>query len=137
MELTECVNFLLTTAQNNVFKIMKHNLSQFDVTPAQYAVLYCLWTEGATTPKEISERLKLEGSTVSGILERMERKELIVRHIDVDDRRYIQVELTEKGKSLEGPVLEVVEQTNQKIMNAFSEEKQEKIKDVLKKLAKV
>ena len=77
MELTQCLNYLLTTAQHKVFQEMSSRLEKFDVTPVQYGVMYCLWIEGKTKPKEIAAELKLENSTISGVLERMEKKELI------------------------------------------------------------
>ena len=80
MELTQCINYLLTTAQHKVFQEMSSRLEKFDVTPVQYGVMYCLWIEGKTKPKEIAAELKLENSTISGVLERMEKKELIERH---------------------------------------------------------
>ena len=99
MQLEECVNYLLTTAQHSVFLKMTEKLSAFDITPVQYAVLYCLWENDRRSPKEIAERLKLENSTISGILERMEKKGLIERSISKEDRRFIQVLVTKKGAS--------------------------------------
>ena len=52
MELTQCINYLLTTAQHKVFQEMSSRLEKFDVTPVQYGVMYCLWIEGKTKPKE-------------------------------------------------------------------------------------
>ena len=106
MQLEECVNYLLTTAQHSVFLKMTEKLSVFDLTPVQYAVLYCLWENDKKSPKEIAERLKLENSTISGILERMEKKGLIKRMISKEDRRFIQIMLTEKGAVLEKDVLD-------------------------------
>ena len=134
MQLEECVNYLLTTAQHSVFLKMTEKLSAFDLTPIQYAVLYCLWESGKKSPKEIAERLKLENSTVSGILERMEKKGLIVRSISKEDRRFIQVFVTEKGASLEKDVLKAVEEVNDEVMSGFSEEDAEKLKEHLRAL---
>ena len=69
MELTQCINYLLTTAQHKVFQEMSSRLEKFDVTPVQYGVMYCLWIEGKTKPKEIAAELKLENSTISGVLQ--------------------------------------------------------------------
>ena len=55
--------------------------------------------------KEIAAELKLENSTISGVLERMEKKELIERQVSKEDRRFIEVVLTEKGKALQNPIL--------------------------------
>lgn len=137
MQLEECVNYLLTTAQHSVFLKMTEKLSAFDITPIQYAVLYCLWENDKRSPKEIAERLKLENSTISGILERMEKKGLIQRSISKEDRRFIQVLLTEKGASLEKDVLSAVEEVNDEVMSVFYEDECESLKSHLRLLAGV
>lgn len=135
MQLEECVNYLLTTAQHSVFLKMTEKLSVFDLTPVQYAVLYCLWENNKKSPKEIAERLKLENSTISGILERMEKKGLIKRMISKEDRRFIQIMLTEKGAVLEKDVLAAVDEVNEEVMSVFSKEECENLKTQLRVLA--
>ena len=135
MQLEECVNYLLTTAQHSVFLKMTEKLSVFDLTPVQYAVLYCLWENEKKSPKEIAERLKLENSTISGILERMEKKGLIKRMISKEDRRFIQIMLTEKGAVLEKDVLAAVDKVNEEVMSVFSKEECENLKTQLRVLA--
>lgn len=135
MQLEECVNYLLTTAQHSVFLKMTEKLSVFDLTPVQYAVLYCLWENNKKSPKEIAERLKLENSTISGILERMEKKGLIKRMISKEDRRFIQIMLTEKGAVLEKDVLAAVDKVNEEVMSVFSKEECENLKTQLRVLA--
>lgn len=135
MQLEECVNYLLTTAQHSVFLKMSEKLSAFEITPVQYAVLYCLWESDKKSPKEIAERLKLENSTISGILERMEKKDLIRRSISKEDRRFIQVILTKKGASLKDDVLAAVEQVNAEVLSIFSEDECASMKSYLRTLA--
>ena len=132
MQLEECVNYLLTTAQHSVFLKMTEKLSVYDITPIQYAVLYCLWENDKRSPKEIAERLKL-----SGILERMEKKGLIERNISKEDRRFIQVQLTKKGADLEKDVLNAVEEVNGDVLSVFSQEERSTLKSYLRLLAGV
>lgn len=137
MQLEECVNYLLTTAQHSVFLKMTEKLSVYDITPIQYAVLYCLWENDKRSPKEIAERLKLENSTISGILERMEKKGLIERNISKEDRHFIQVQLTKKGADLEKDVLNAVEEVNGDVLSVFSQEERSTLKSYLRLLAGV
>lgn len=134
MELTHCINYLLTTAQRRVFQAMSARLEPYDVTPVQYGVLYYLWETDIHTPREIADRLQLENSTISGVLERMEKKNLIERQVSKKDRRYIEVVLTDKGASLKDDVLRTVEQFNDDVMTAFSPEEQDILKKSLEKL---
>ena len=57
LELQNCINYLLTTAQHGVFQMFSGRLAQFNITPGQYGVLSCLWQKGACTPKELAQIL--------------------------------------------------------------------------------
>ena len=46
MELQNCINYLLTVAQHEVFQAFSNKLAQFNITPGQYGVLGCLWENG-------------------------------------------------------------------------------------------
>ena len=135
MELNQCINYLLTTSQHRVFQEVSKRLEPFDVTPVQYGVLYCLWKVDKTTPKEIAAELKLENSTISGILDRMEKKDLLKRQVSIEDRRYIEVVLTEKGAALEKPVLDTIDTANIDILADIPDEEQQILKKNLRLLA--
>ena len=135
MELNQCINYLLTTSQHRVFQEVSKRLEPFDVTPVQYGVLYCLWKVDKTSPKEIAAELKLENSTISGILDRMEKKDLLKRQVSTEDRRYIEVVLTEKGAALEKPVLDTIDTANIDILADISDEEQQILKKNLRLLA--
>ena len=135
MELTQCINFLLTTAQHTVFQFLNSQLSAYDITPSQYGVLSCLWTREYATPKQISEILCLETSTISGVLDRMQKKGLVERFVNKEDRREIRVVVTEKGKALQEPIQEIIETVNEVVLRDFSEEEVQRLKENLKIIA--
>lgn len=136
MELKECINFLLTTAQHTVFQYLSQQLAPYDITPSQYGVLNCLWMNGGTClPRQIAELLCLETSTVSGILDRMQKKELIDRTINPDNRREILVIITSKGDALKEPVFQVIDQVNEDVLKGFNREQSDIIRSSLKQIA--
>ncbi|SHI26649.1 MarR family winged helix-turn-helix transcriptional regulator [Desulfosporosinus lacus] len=134
MEMAECINFLLTHAQQKVFKYLKSELEPFNVTPVQYGVLQCLWDEGSQTPKQIGNVLSLDGSTITGILDRLESKALIMRNIGITDRRTFKVQLTEKGSNLREPIGKIIEEVNIEVLKQFSPEEQNQLKGILKRI---
>ena len=131
MQMTECINYLLSTVQRKVHKDMSCVLSPFDVTPAQYGVLSCIWQDGLDNPKAIADALKIETASITNILERMENKGLILRRINKDDRRFVIVELTEKGLALEEPILQTVEKFNLDTLALLTQEEQAVFKKAL------
>ena len=135
MELTQCINYLLTTAQHSVFQYLNGKLSEYDVTPSQYGVLSCLWQREFATPKQISEILCLETSTISGVLDRMQKNGLIDRVINRDDRREVRVVPTEKGKALQEPISKIIDEVNEEVLKCFTEEEVALLKNQLRIIA--
>lgn len=135
MELNECINFLLTKAQHTVFQYLKSELAQFDVTPVQYGILKCLWDKDGQTPKQIAEVLSLDGSTITGILDRMENKGLVIRIANKEDRRTLKVEVTNQGFLLRVQIEKIIEEVNKKVMIKFSSEEQNQLKQFLKRIS--
>lgn len=122
MELNECINFELNSVQNAVFNYFKGKLSPLDVTPIQYALLKCLWTEDLQTPTQLAQTLHLDTSSVTGLLARLEKKELIERIYSQQDRRSIQVHLLESGAALQNPIESAILEANQEITAGISPE---------------
>ncbi len=135
MELEQCLNFALTKAQRHVNQLFKAELAPYGVTPGQYAVLKCLWDENAQTARKIAERLVLDSSTITGILDRMEQKGLIEKHSDPKDRRALQVVLTKAGKDLENPVTQTIVNANRKALVMLDALKGEELKHMLDEIS--
>ena len=135
MELTQCINYLLTTSQHTVSQFLNGKLCEHDLTPSQYGVLSCLWQREFATPKQISEILGLESSTISGVLDRMQKKGLIERIVNQEDRREVRVIPTKKGKQLEEPITAIIDEINAEVLKCFTEEEVSALKAALKIIA--
>lgn len=135
MELTQCINYLLTTAQHSVFQFLSLKLSEYDITPSQYGVLSCLWQKEFASPKQIAETLCLETSTISGVLDRMQKKGLIDRITNNEDRREVRVVVKEKGQLLQEPIQEIIEEVNKEVLKGFSEQEIMDLKKSLRIIA--
>ena len=72
-------------------------LSSLDITPPQFTALYTLSKEKDLTIGELSSRMHLACSTVTDLLDRMERNKLVVRVKDEKDRRVVRVKVLDKG----------------------------------------
>ena len=73
---------------------------KYGITAAQLQLLKILEKRGDLTHSEISELMYLRGSTVSGIIDRLEKRSLVRRKRSRSDRRLVRVGLSEKGKEL-------------------------------------
>jgi len=135
MELKECINFLLSAAQHNVYQYLSAKLSSLGITPSQYSVLSCLWGRSHATPKQLAETLGIETSTISGLLDRLQKNGFIDRIVNSEDRREVQVVATQKGRDLEGPVTKIIDEVNYEVLKNFSPEDVDKLKETLRIIA--
>lgn len=78
--------------------------SRFGLTPAQLGVLKALERAGEAGQSDLGERLRMGASTVTGIIDRMERDGLLARSRDGADRRVVKVRLTDRGARLAGRI---------------------------------
>jgi DNA-binding MarR family transcriptional regulator len=70
------------------------------VTSAQLSCLLALHENGPLRPSQIGRHIMVNSSTVTGIIDRLERKGLVERSRISQDRRVITVSLTGKGLML-------------------------------------
>lgn len=85
---------------------------QYGLTSSQYNVMRILRGEGRPMPcLEIADRMVQVVPAMTGLLDRLEKQELVRRDRGTEDRRVIFVELTEKGANLllqlDEPVLDL------------------------------
>lgn len=67
-----------------------------DLSLRQYAALKGI-CDGATTPGELARRWQVTPAVITGIIDRLERRNLVVRQIDPSDRRRLRLSLTPAG----------------------------------------
>lgn len=85
-------------------------LSPYDITPLHWGVLSCLWRLDGQPTQSIAAKLEQLGGTVTVGLDAMEKRRLIRRKPDSEDRRISRVWLTKKGKELEIEIVPKVEE---------------------------
>jgi DNA-binding MarR family transcriptional regulator len=81
-------------------RITKGLASQFGLTGPQLTVIKLLETFENLSLSSLSERIRAQNSTVTGIIDRMERESLVRRARSTADRRVVHISLSEKGQKL-------------------------------------
>ncbi len=78
-------------------RVTKELARRAELTGPQLTVLKLLEGVGDLSLSELSERIRAQNSTVTGIIDRMEREGLVLRARSTEDRRVVHIRLTEKG----------------------------------------
>lgn len=88
---------------------------------AQGRILYVLWQHDDISISSLSARTSLANTTLTAMLDRMEKIGLIIRKPDPSDRRNRLIALTEKARSLQGDYTNISQQMNELYYAGFSE----------------
>ncbi|MBG6106923.1 MarR family winged helix-turn-helix transcriptional regulator [Frigoribacterium sp. CG_9.8] len=108
--LDEQICFALYSASRALTVSYRDLLAPLGVTYPQYLVLLVLWETGSITVSDLGTRLQLHSGTLSPLLQRLEKAELITRSRRLDDERSVQISLTAAGSALSGPAAAIPEQ---------------------------
>jgi len=109
--LTNCPYYLITRSSLSITSALKKAFNDADITkvkPSYLGVLMILWSEDGLKMIELGRRAQLEPSSMTGLLDRMERDELVKRELDPSDRRVQRIFLTEYGISIQNDVIRIV-----------------------------
>jgi len=99
--------FALYASSNAIAKLFNQKLDKLGLTYTQFLVLLVLWETDGLSVKTLSSKLKLDSGTVTPILKRLEKADILSRKRNPNDERSVNVYLTEQGKSLEHEVADI------------------------------
>lgn len=94
--IVETIIYLYTESR----RLTKGMANEYGLTGPQLTTLKLLETFGDLSLSSLSERIRAQNSTVTGIIDRMEREGLVRRERSTTDRRVVHIRLTEKGAKL-------------------------------------
>lgn len=81
-------------------RVTKTAAREHGLTGPQVSALKILEATGDLSLTELSERMSAKNSTITGIVDRMERDGLVVRERSSSDRRIVLIRATDKGREL-------------------------------------
>jgi len=108
-----------------------HSIQESGYTLPQLSVISMLEKHGEQKVSELSLKMGLSDSTVSGILDRLEQKDIIKRGRTKDDRRVVKISLTGKSQEFCNDFRRKKEEYFGQLLNRLSEQE---IKDIIKGL---
>jgi len=117
-----------------VYDYYEKRLSPFGLTPPQYFVFNALWMGDGITIGELGDRVSLDSSTLTGIIDRMEKSGYVERKPNPDDRRSALVFLTEKARELGPSILEFADELDTTLKQPFPKKDMATFEKVLRAL---
>jgi MarR family transcriptional regulator, transcriptional regulator for hemolysin len=131
----ESIGLFTSNTVKNIIRFLSANIKNFDITPEQWTVLKRLSENDGINQKELAVKAEKDQPTVTRILDILERKELIIKKKNKDDRRSFILFITDKGIAVKEELSPIIEEIwEEKILTGISEEDLEVYRSVLVKL---
>lgn len=103
------------------------------ITQAQAGILFLL-EKGPLKMTDISKRLDIDNSAITGLVDRLEKAGLASRKTNPADRRTFLIEISPKGRTEIDRARPIIKEVNREIKAGFSDEEIESFKRVLNSL---
>jgi DNA-binding MarR family transcriptional regulator len=134
MDLNEKVMIFIVMGSEMFKKKSSAILRQNGLTFSHYNVLKHLigCEQGRDTVSNVSKKMLVAGSNVTGIAKRMEKAGLIERNNDAKDERLTMLQITPRGWETFGAIREIQEQHGGAYLETYSQEQKEEVLSVLK-----
>ncbi|HEY1372319.1 MAG TPA: MarR family transcriptional regulator [Candidatus Binatia bacterium] len=129
------VRFLRFNLVSN--KKLQDELERLDLTPPQFYVLATIGYAGGLPFGEIGEKMMVTVSNLTGIVDRLEEKKLVVRERDVHDRRVVRVTLTDRGLKVYRNTIPVFEKSISQFFSPLNKTQQKELAGLLRKLIRI
>lgn len=117
LKLENQICFPIYSVSRLITRAYKPYLENLGLTYPQYLVLLVLWEEKKLSVNKIGRKLLLNTNTLSPLIKRMEKNELLTRTRSKDDERTVLVNLTEKGLSLKDKASSIPQELLHTLLN--------------------
>lgn len=134
MKPDHCIFFQLSKANQAGSRFLGQKVSQLGITPVQALVLGFIRDRDRITSGELGRRTELDSATLTGIIDRLEAAQLIERHGNPNDRRSIQVHLTEKGTPLADKAVRLIAEANREFLKILTDREKGELLALIRKL---
>lgn len=116
---------------------MRRRLEDIGITLPQSLVIGALIKFGEMKITELSRKINLSNSTISGIIDRLEKQQLVIRTRSEEDRRIVYVKVTPKFGEIHNGFHKIIEKNFEDLLSAGTPEEIEKIIEGLHVLKKM
>lgn len=128
---------VLFKAYQSLINQVKLSLINTDLTVNEFTALEALYSKKELTTSELRDYVLVPNSSMTYVLDTLEKKDLIKREKASDDKRIQLLSLTKKGKDLFKDSYEVHFKHMRKFFNELDSNEEKTLQEYLKRVGKV
>lgn len=134
LSLYDNLGFLLGKSAQIKDRLVDQYLVDEDITSTQMKMLGHLYFGTTNRPSEIGQYLNIDTSAITRMIDRLEKKELLTRVPDPNDRRSVLIELTTKGQEVTLRTVPLAMKAINELTQCLTEEENAQLSHCLKKI---
>ncbi|MFD1412677.1 MarR family winged helix-turn-helix transcriptional regulator [Oceanobacillus jeddahense] len=115
-------------------EVTKQDIKKHGMRASDFAILEALYNKGRKTIREISESVLISTGSITYVIDKLEKKELLIRVNCPDDRRVVYLEITDKGKEIMDDIFPEHQQVIEELFQGISDSDKKTVIEVLKKV---
>lgn len=126
--------FLIFTAQNKLRTYLNNALvaANVGVTFVQAGILFLLKQSNGRTMSDLSQLIGVDNSTLTGLVDRLEKAGFVARQASPTDRRSLLIQVTPEGIAAGDKAKMIIKRVNEEIKTGFPPEEIEIFKEILR-----
>ncbi|WP_100372149.1 MarR family winged helix-turn-helix transcriptional regulator [Bacillus sp. FJAT-45037] len=125
---------VLSRAHNAVIHEVEKDIRGYGVNPTEFAVLELLYHKGSQPLQKIGEKILISSGSITYVVDKLEKKQLLVRLPCPKDRRITYATLTDEGTSWMNERFDDHKKRIASILSGLNDEETEQTIALLKKL---
>nr|WP_154984072.1 MarR family transcriptional regulator [Paenibacillus xylanexedens] len=134
MDLYSVTGFLIHRTDLKLTNYFIKQLKPYEVTPEQWSIISFMDLDKATTQKELAEAIDRDQTTVVRMIHSLERKGMVRRIVNDQDKRSHHLYLSPKGEEVKEKLLLTVQDAHNYVTRGIEPEELEQLKAILEKL---
>ena len=123
----------ISTAINRTF-LRAFAVEGVDITTEQWSILACLWQKDKVTQQALCSLTLKDKPSMTRLIDNLEKRNLVTRVSDHNDRRINLIHLTDAGMALQAKATDIVQKIASKTLNNISDDELNVCRIVLKKI---
>ncbi|MEZ9232911.1 MarR family winged helix-turn-helix transcriptional regulator [Vibrio amylolyticus] len=126
--------WMVNVVANQAAKKFEIELKKHGLTVALWPTMMCLWEEEGVTQRDISAKSKVENSTTTRTIDKLEKLGLVERRDDPNSRRSFRIYLTQQGHDLKEVLLPIPIAVNNDMLSSLDANEQAEMIRLLQKM---
>jgi DNA-binding MarR family transcriptional regulator len=133
MQTDDRLIYLVFMAQQKLRTYVKNALAMkgVGITPTQAGILFLLKKKDGQSMTELSQVFSIDNSTITGLIDRLEKSGFVSRNASTSDRRMFRIYITPQGVEEINRAKTVIKRVNEEIKSGFSQKEIEIFKRIL------